>query len=171
MKDVTDDYLKGADKTELEGKINAKLDASAIGAYSTTEQMNAAINTALAAVLTFKGTKATYAELPSEGNKQGDVWVVTEAVAGVNGSKEYVWTGTAWEELGDTQVFETMVQSELALTADKVILGAGDKNVKASAYGIGGETAEAFGAGNANTLATEAALAEILEVMCWKTTM
>lgn len=47
------------------------------------------------AIFTFKGTKATIAELPSDGSQQvGDVWHVTED----NG--EYVWDGSSWELLG-----------------------------------------------------------------------
>lgn len=47
------------------------------------------------AIFTFKGTKATIAELPSDGSQQtGDVWHVTEN----NG--EYVWDSANWELLG-----------------------------------------------------------------------
>ena len=75
-------YLKSGDPVEdneavsksyLEGKISA-----------------------LGSVLTFKGTKATTSQLPSTGNKTGDVWIVTAD------NSEYVWTGSAWEKLGTT---------------------------------------------------------------------
>ena len=47
------------------------------------------------AIFTFKGTKATIAELPDDDSQQvGDVWHVTEN----NG--EYVWDGSNWELLG-----------------------------------------------------------------------
>lgn len=47
------------------------------------------------AIFTFKGTKATIAELPNDDSQQvGDVWHVTED----NG--EYVWGGSKWELLG-----------------------------------------------------------------------
>lgn len=47
------------------------------------------------AIFTFKGTKATIAELPNDDSQQvGDVWHVTED----NG--EYVWDGSKWELLG-----------------------------------------------------------------------
>lgn len=49
----------------------------------------------LSAALVFKGTKATVADLPTTGNKVGDVWLVTET----NG--EYVWTDESkWEPFG-----------------------------------------------------------------------
>lgn len=49
----------------------------------------------LSAALVFKGTKATVSDLPTTGNKVGDVWHVTAD------DYEYVWTdANAWEELG-----------------------------------------------------------------------
>lgn len=48
----------------------------------------------IASVLTYKGTKASVANLPSTGNKTGDVWHIT-----ADGS-EYAWDGTIWQELG-----------------------------------------------------------------------
>ena len=49
----------------------------------------------ITAIFTFKGTKATIAELPEDDTQQvGDVWHVTEN----NG--EYVWDGSNWELLG-----------------------------------------------------------------------
>lgn len=66
-------------------------------------QLQAAI-AALGTVLNFKGVKATYGDLPSTGNKYGDVWYVSAD------SSEYVWvdtgTGTgSWEQLGPTTDF------------------------------------------------------------------
>jgi hypothetical protein len=55
----------------------------------------------LSSALVFKGTKATTSELPTEGNKAGDVWYVTADDC------EYVWiegTGSVpgrWEALGN----------------------------------------------------------------------
>ena len=66
------DSKVGAAKTELQEKIDA----------------------AVASAFTYKGVKATKAELPGEGNKTGDVWHVT-ADAG-----EYAWDGAKWEALG-----------------------------------------------------------------------
>ena len=48
----------------------------------------------IASVLTYKGTKASVANLPSTGNTTGDVWHIT-----ADGS-EYAWDGTIWQELG-----------------------------------------------------------------------
>lgn len=62
--------------------------------YQSGAQVTTAINAALASALTYKGVKATAADLPTTGNKTGDVWHVT-ANAG-----EYAWDGSKWEALG-----------------------------------------------------------------------
>lgn len=66
------DSKVGAAKTELQSKIDA----------------------AIASTFTYKGVKATKADLPVEGNKTGDVWHVTED------ANEYAWDGAKWEALG-----------------------------------------------------------------------
>lgn len=53
-----------------------------------------AVENKITAIFTFKGSKATEAELPESDNAAGDVWLVSED------SSEYVWTGSAWEKLG-----------------------------------------------------------------------
>ena len=62
---------------------------------ATTGYVDSAISS-LGAVLNFKGTVADAQSLPSTGNTTGDIWVVTAD------SSEYIWTGSAWEELGQT---------------------------------------------------------------------
>lgn len=58
----------------------------------------------LSAALVFKGTKDTFSELPTEGNKTGDVWLVLEDIDAEGNrytNKEFVWTEAgAWEMLG-----------------------------------------------------------------------
>lgn len=48
----------------------------------------------IASVMTYKGTKANYAALPSTDNTTGDVWHLT------NTGAEWAWDGSAWQELG-----------------------------------------------------------------------
>lgn len=64
-----------------------------------TEQINNAIaelkdeiGTDIDTLWSFKGTKENLEELPSENNKNGDVYQV--------GDKEYAWNGSEWVELG-----------------------------------------------------------------------
>lgn len=64
--------------------------------YQTAENVQQSINTALSAVMTYKGTQATVGELPSTDQKIGDVWHVTAD------GNEYAWNGTSWEMLGST---------------------------------------------------------------------
>ena len=54
---------------------------------------NYALKTDLSAAVEWKGTVAKVSALPS-GAKTGDMWHVTEK------SAEYVWNGSAWEEVG-----------------------------------------------------------------------
>lgn len=64
--------------------------------YQTASDVQTAISSAITTVMNYKGTKATVAELPTTGNKQGDVWHVTAD------DGEYAWNGSDWEELGST---------------------------------------------------------------------
>ncbi|MGM9581755.1 MAG: hypothetical protein ACI3U2_11055 [Anaerovibrio sp.] len=52
--------------------------------------------------LLYKGTVATYAELPADGQKVGDVYNVTAADAehSLNAGENVAWNGTAWDNLG-----------------------------------------------------------------------
>lgn len=56
----------------------------------------------LGSLFTIKGIKATTSELPSSGNKTGDVWFVgSAATAGSDKFEEYIWTANnTWEFLG-----------------------------------------------------------------------
>lgn len=63
---------------------------------------------ALGSYLTFKGTKATVDALPASGAKVGDVWHVTATMG------EYVWDGTAWQEMGSSLDLTPYVQKKTA---------------------------------------------------------
>lgn len=84
--------------TQVESAITAKGYAttssvdSKVGAAKTELQKK--IDAAVASAFTYKGVKATKAELPVEGNKVGDVWHVTAD------ANEYAWDGAKWEALG-----------------------------------------------------------------------
>lgn len=79
--------------------------------YTKTETDNQISNkiAALGKVFEFKGTKATYADLPTTANENGDVWQVTTAGTTSTGAKfeantEFYWDGDKWEILGVNQV-------------------------------------------------------------------
>ena len=52
--------------------------------------------------LLYKGTVATYAELPAEGQKVGDMYNVTAADPShdLNAGENVAWNGTSWDNLG-----------------------------------------------------------------------
>lgn len=65
----------------------------------------------IAAAYNYKGSKATYADLPSTGNTTGDVWNVE-----TNGMN-YAWTGSAWDALGGSVDLSGYVTTEQMNTA------------------------------------------------------
>lgn len=98
----TEDYTT-AEKTKL---------ATYPENYST---VTALIDQKVASVYKYKGTVATEAELPEADQVVGDVWHVTEK------SKEFVWDGTKWEELGgivDLSDYYTKGEVDSAIDTD-----------------------------------------------------
>lgn len=73
----------------------------------------------LASVLTYKGTKASVADVIAISNpKKGDVWHVT-----ADGS-EYAWDGTTWQELGTAiDLSGYALSSEIPTTAQNATTG------------------------------------------------
>lgn len=72
-------------------------------AYYTKTETDAAISAAvgeLGTVFTFKGRVDTVEELPADGNKQGDVYLV--GLADASEFAEYYWTGTMFDYMGKT---------------------------------------------------------------------
>lgn len=94
--------------------------------YTKTETDSAittAISTALASVWVLKGRVNTVNDLPSSGNKVGDVYMV--GLETDLNKPEYYWTGTAWEFFGQTvdlsaYYTKTQVDSLLGDKVDKV---------------------------------------------------
>ena len=84
--------------------------------YQTASDVSSAIASALTSVMDYKGTVATVAQLPSTGNKNGDVWHVTE------NDGEYAWNGTEWEEIGTTIDLSGYVQDSdlVAITSTEI---------------------------------------------------
>lgn len=82
----------------------------------TTAEITSAINK-LGNVVTVKGVKATTTDLPTSGNKVGDIWFVGTNDSTTDSFTEYIWTtNSQWEYLGKVQTEVDL--SEYAKTAD-----------------------------------------------------
>lgn len=99
---VTTKLANYATKTEL----NSKADVSALNNYITTATANTtyAKKSDISNVYKFKGTKNTYADLPTTDRVIGDVWNITNADAehGIKAGDNVAWNGTAWDNLSGT---------------------------------------------------------------------
>ncbi len=80
--------LNASQKTQARTNIGA---ADASDTY-TKDEVDAKVSSALI----FKGSVATYDDLPTEGNVTGDMWNVLDTGA------NYAWTGEAWDKLSET---------------------------------------------------------------------
>lgn len=89
-------------KDIAEGKQSPQTTLAGYGitdAYTKTE-----VDGLVSSALHYKGSKDTYADLPTTGNKVGDVWNVAEADAahGVKAGDNVAWNGTTWDVLSGT---------------------------------------------------------------------
>lgn len=69
-----------------------------------------AINAKASTAYKYKGSKATYEELPAENNTVGDVWNVVAAHGTTPAGTNYAWTGDTWDALGglvDLSTYQT----------------------------------------------------------------
>lgn len=73
----------------------------------------------ISSVYSYKGSKATYAELPSDA-AAGDVWNVEKAHDNHPAGTNWAWTGTAWDALGgaiDLSAYYNKIQADAAIAA------------------------------------------------------
>lgn len=84
--------------------------------FQTASDVSSAISSAISTVMDYKGSKQTVAQLPSTGNKNGDVWHVVE------NDGEYAWNGTEWEELGSVIDLSGYVKTSdmVAITSSEI---------------------------------------------------
>lgn len=74
-------------------------------------------------IYTYKGSKATYADLPTKGNATGDVWNVEAAYTSTVDNKNYaagtnwVWNGTEWDAQGGSVDLSAYATTESLNTA------------------------------------------------------
>lgn len=87
------------------------------------------LKASVAAALDYKGTKDSYDQLPSSGNKKGDVWNVVAAHGTTPAGANYAWDGAKWNPLGgtiDLSGYYTKSQVDDAISAAKTELEAAD---------------------------------------------
>lgn len=89
----------------------------------------------ISSVYSYKGSKATYAELPSDA-AAGDVWNVEEAHDNHPAGTNWAWTGTAWDALGgaiDLSAYYNKIQADAAIAtavdAEKTLREAADNEL------------------------------------------
>lgn len=80
--------LNASQKTQARTNIGA---ADASDTYTKAE-----VDAKVSSALIFKGSVATYDDLPTDGNVTGDMWNVLDTGA------NYAWTGEAWDKLSET---------------------------------------------------------------------
>ena len=100
-------------KTEADSRFQLKGDYATnssvdtkLADYVTTATANStyAKKSDISNIYKFKGTKNTYAELPTSGQVTGDVWNITTADAthNIKVGDNVAWNGTAWDNLSGT---------------------------------------------------------------------
>lgn len=85
--------------------LMSKADKAKLDAFG--EASTYALKTDITGLYKYKGSKATTSALPTSGNTTGDVWNV-EA-----GGMNYVWTGSAWDALGEIFTIDAITNSEI----------------------------------------------------------
>lgn len=125
------------------------------------------IETKISSVYTVKGSKNTYADLPTTGNVKGDVWNVVAAYNNNPAGTNYVWTGTEWDALGgsvDLSNYFNKTEVGEAIKAEKDKLDEEDKRLAGLIQTVTGTANDAKGLAEANKSGLEAATKSIGEI-------
>ena len=111
--------------------------AGLIANYMTSSEVNSAISNAISTVYKYKGSVATYDNLPSSGQEVGDVWNVE------SDGHNYAWTGTEWDRLAGTVDLTNYVTLNTAQTITNKTINLADNTVIGlSAVATSGEYAD-----------------------------
>lgn len=119
------DYLKAADIANKADKATTLAGYGIEDAYTKSE-----VDGLVASTFHYKGTVATYAELPTEGMAVGDVYNITAADKdnGIKAGDNVAWNGTGWDVLAgtvDLSAYSTTEEINAAIAAanaDKIAL-------------------------------------------------
>lgn len=88
--------------------------SATLGSYATTAAVETKVSEALASVYKFKGTKATYGDLPADA-ANGDVWNVTAAYGNYPAGTNFAWDSysSTWDALGGSFSITYATSSEI----------------------------------------------------------
>ena len=87
--------------------VEAGVLSAHVGWESLLDKPDVALKSDITAMYRYKGSKASFAALPLEGNETGDVWNVEET--GMN----YAWTGSQWDALGQAIEIQSITNAEI----------------------------------------------------------
>ena len=122
------DYLSASIQT-TSSIIDAKIDTNVSNIYDKINQITDEIKNDLTGVYVYKGTKATYDDLPTEGNNIGDVWNVEAAYGDVPAGTNYAWNGTDWEIVGGGIVDLRPIENKTSLIIGTYKLNSGSVDI------------------------------------------
>ncbi len=89
------------------------------------------VSAAVAGLYDYKGSVATYADLPSSDVSAGDVYNVQAAYGGSPAGTNWAWTGSSWDALGGSMSNATAAAAGLMSAADKIKLDGIEANANA----------------------------------------
>lgn len=105
-----------AKQVEIVDNLESDASDKALSAKQGKALMNeiSGVKQKLTNIYTYKGSKATYAELPTDA-VAGDVWNVEEAYEGHAAGTNWAWTGEAWDALaGNIDLSNYLNKDEVA---------------------------------------------------------
>lgn len=113
--------VAAAQTVEIIDNLNSSSTAAALSANQgkVLGQRVTTLEGKISSVYSYKGSKATYAKLPSDA-AAGDVWNVEEAHDNHPAGTNWAWTGTAWDALGgaiDLSAYYNKTQADAAIAA------------------------------------------------------
>lgn len=100
-------FKSTVEKTDLSPAVQTSLGKADSALSLADAEANYAKKSDITNVYKWKGSKATYADLPSSGNTVGDVWDVQED------NQNYGWTGTGWDPLGPVVEIASITTEEI----------------------------------------------------------
>ena len=96
------------DVVAVQGEIPTTLSAFTNDAdFITTAAVDAKIHSALTSAVVYKGSVQTYEDLPTSGQKVGDMYDVQES------ENNYIWNGTSWDSTTKLITFEFATREQI----------------------------------------------------------